>query len=174
MKAIAEHYVKKIIPSADYRIKGVCNDPELLYPEFKKDIENLITEYQKYNDHDIVMYETYRSNSLQLIYYNRGASKIKTNSMHHYGVAVDLLAKVGNGVSWDILDYPLLRTLASNMGIKFLKWEACHFQAIPVDQQDELRTAVSAEVIKFQKDNGLVPDGIVGPKTILKARELFI
>ena len=145
MKAIAEHYYKVIRTSDKFNTKSPCNDIDLLYPEFKEKIDTLISAYLEEHQTEPYILETYRSNTMQLIYFNRGASKIRTNGMHHYGIAVDIVGKDKHGnIDWDVLDYEWLRHYAvKELGLTVLSWELAHFQFIPVSKQQELRNVVS-------------------------------
>lgn len=174
LQQIANHYISRIITSDRYLSPNPVRDTYLLFPPFKTLLDELITLYTQNSNDEIYILETYRSNTLQLAYYNRGASKIRSNGMHHYGIAVDLVrGKSGKYLDYK-LNYVLLRKLANNLGLTVLNFEDAHYQFIPVSLQDELRSTVKTTVINFQKNNKLVPDGIVGPKTIAKANELFI
>ena len=76
-------------------------DPELLAPLFRLAVNAAIAECNA-NGLDAVVYETYRSNELQAIYYMRGRTvrppqETVTNAMsnlyswHGYGLAVDVI-----------------------------------------------------------------------------------
>lgn len=188
---LGKHYIEVIVPSDNFQSAGVCGDFELLYPPFKARIENLIEEYHKYNPDEDIPYvlESFRSHALQNAYYYRGASKIRGGNilnagMHHLGIAVDLVNlkdKNGNGfkdpgevVDWKNLDYVLLRRIANGIGITTLAWEQCHFQHIQTSEQNEARQEVYNYVKQWQYNSNLKPDGIVGPKTIAKAKQLYL
>lgn len=174
LNKIAQHYIEKIIVSEEYLLPSPCKNTDLLLPDFKAIIDELIYEYNQVSSDEVYWLETYRSNSLQRTYYERGTSKIKTNGMHHYGIAVDL-CRGANGKYADYeLDYKTLRSIAGTKNLTVLSFEQAHFQFIPVFEQDHLRIVVRNEIIEFQKNNGLVPDGIVGNKTVAKAKEIFI
>ena len=60
-----------------------------------------------------------------------------------------------------------MRVISRKLGIYDLgNYEVCHFQAIPVSEQSQLRRYIYNKVIQFQKEHNLVPDGIIGNKTI--------
>lgn len=191
-KSIAENYIKRIIPSDAFNEGELYNDIDLLVPEFKDNILILIEKYGEINtDADVpFINESFRSHKLQTAYYFNRSSKIMGGSimnagMHNLGIAVDIINlkdKNGNSVrdrgeaiDWDNIDYLKMREISRPMGIYDLKdYEACHFQGIPSNnEQKELRKFVYNAVIQFQKENGLKGDGIVGPLTIAKAKELF-
>lgn len=178
-EGIAKHYVEKIIPSDSFSNGGVCGNMDLLFPLFKVDVLKLIVSYNEFNSGKELpyVYESFRSHALQSIYYNRGSSKIRGGNilnagMHHFGIAVDIVNKTNSGVKWN-LDYTLLRKLADKIGMISLSWELCHFQMVKTTEQTELRKAVYQYLAGWQEENGLKPDGIVGNKTIAKAKELY-
>jgi hypothetical protein len=179
-----KHFFSKICLSDKFFYPGECKNPDLLYPPFLNKINSVKTEYNKYDyDHTVFIYESFRSNELQRIYFNRNSSKIRRYGMHFYGIAADLvhlddkdndgIQDNGEFVSWDKLNYPLLQELATSAELIHLTWEACHFQLIPVSLQQNIRNFVTAQVVSFQQDNNLVPDGDVGPKTIAKLRSIY-
>lgn len=50
---------------------------------------------------DLLAWETYRSRARQQVLYDRGASKLRSVGVHHYGLACDLVRAVGvDEVSW--------------------------------------------------------------------------
>lgn len=140
LQSIANYFKNTIQSSELYHSPKPVNDVDLLYPEFKDKVDELISIYKEDHEHEPFILETYRSNDLQLSYFNRGASKIRKDGMHHFGIAVDLVALNDNGhVSYDILDYDSLRKTAKELGLTILTWELCHFQFVPVEKQNELR-----------------------------------
>ena len=176
MKKIAEHYIQKIIPSSVFLSKNPVKDSSLLFPEFRGKLQKSIDEYTvKYPGTIPVIVESYRSQSLQLQYYNSGASKIKTNGMHHYGIAVDIGFMVNGKFTYNG-DYKYLRSLHTKNGLFLLGlWDAGHVQFIPATATDQnsLRNTVNQAVRKFQAENNLSVDGIIGKYTIAKAKEKF-
>ena len=104
--------------------------------------------------------------------------------MHHFGIAEDIInlqdkngnkiKDKGESVDWTNLDYKTMRNITRKMNISDLgNYEVCHFQYIPVSMQSELRELVFNAVKKFQSSHGLVPDGIVGPKTLEVIRKTY-
>jgi len=179
-KEIVDFYIKKLIPSADYNNTKSVKSLDLLFPAFRVKIEDAMKKFnEKYPNVKLVFVETYRSNARQLMHYNNGASKIKKNGMHHYGIACDCAFEFDTDGDGDIEfsydgDYNYLRECWKAQGLTLLgEWDKGHAQFIPVNNQDILRGEVLAEVKKFQGNNDLVPDGIVGNKTIAKAKELY-
>lgn len=171
---IAEFYVQKLIPSAEYDSPKATRKTELLYPPFHEKLQKSIEEFHVlYPDVEIVFVETYRSNTLQLKHFNSGASKIRKNGMHHYGIAVDIAFIIDGEFTYQG-DYKHLRECHSMNGLHLLgAWDIGHVQFVPVSQQTSLRREVDKAVKAFQKSYGLVVDGIVGSKTRAKAIEVF-
>jgi len=190
MQEIAKHYVEKVIPSAHFLSNQPCDAEELLYPPFLETVKEMISEYNSRNtDNDVpVCFETFRSHARQSYYYSVGSSKIRGGNllnagMHHLTIAVDLVnlddknnnnkRDRGERVDWTNLNYGLFREMSEKYEVNFLSWEECHFQMIGTNQQRELRVAVFDYVKNWQWKHGLVSDGIVGGKTIAKAKELY-
>lgn len=176
-EAIAQHYVERLIPSAEYLSSKSVRNIDLLFPDFTKKILAAEELFNKtYSEINIYIAETYRSNALQKVYFNNGASDIKTNGMHHYGIAADLCFLIDGKVTYNG-DYKLLRKCLLEAGLFLLGlWDAGHTQYIPATKplQNNLRNETFLAVRKFQSDSGLTVDGVVGQKTIAKAKELFI
>jgi hypothetical protein len=174
MKDIANFYVQTLIKSDKYNSPNPCKDETLLVPDFLDKLKASINNFNvKYSDVEVIFVETYRSNALQLIHFNNGASKIRKNGMHHYGIAVDVAFKINGKFTYNG-DYKYLRECHTEQGLNLLgAWDIGHVQYVPVSEQQVLRNVVEQAVRKFQRDNGLVVDGEVGKKTIAKAKELY-
>ena len=179
-----KHFFSQICLSDNYFSPRICQNPNLLYPPFMNKLVNVSKEYNKYDQvNKVFAYETFRSNELQKVYFNRGASKVRRFGMHFFGIAADLVhlddkdgddvQDKGEFVSWEKLNYSLLQELSNAQDLTHLAWETCHFQLIPVSLQQNLRNFVTAQVVSFQQDNNLIPDGDVGPKTIAKLRSIY-
>lgn len=146
IEEIAKWYKENIKTSDEFNTKSPCNNIDLLFPEFRSLIETMIKEYFEVHQTEPYILETYRSNDLQKVYYNRGASKIRKDGMHHFGIAVDLVGKDEDGhIDYDVLDYQWLRTWAQKNDIVVLNWELAHFQYISVSNQQTLRNACNSE-----------------------------
>ena len=95
---------------ASYHAAKPTSNPELLAPLFRAAVDAAIAECNNtQNQLDAMVYETYRSNELQTLYYQRGRtvkppSKPVTNAMnnlyswHGYGLAVDVIHRTKH---WD-------------------------------------------------------------------------
>src|SRR3990167_3067368 len=79
---------------------GIVNDPMLLYPPFREKIRRLIVIAVE-SGLQVVLFESYRSQRRQLALFKQRKTKLKTNGMHFYGVAADVVFRtVGGGWTW--------------------------------------------------------------------------
>jgi peptidoglycan hydrolase-like protein with peptidoglycan-binding domain len=173
---IAEWYIKKLVTSSEYFSPNPVRVYGLLFPDFKDLMNELFLEATKINI-NLISLETYRSNVLQLEYYHAGASGIPKNGMHHYGIACDTIFKDKTGHLTYKGPYAKMHEIYESLGGPDLgKLEindAGHFQLIPISQQNDLRSEVDHVIRAFQDVQGLVIDGIVGPKTQAAAKEYY-
>jgi hypothetical protein len=143
MKEIAKFFQSVLFKSKKFNSATPVSDQDLLYPPFLAKLQSCIKQYQKtYPNQDITFTETYRSNTLQMIHYNNGASKIKKNGMHHYGIAADSIFIINGKKSYkgDVL---LIRKIYQANGLTILgMWDALHVQYISVGEQQGLRDEV--------------------------------
>ena len=96
---------------ANFHAAKPTNDPSLLAPLFRAAVESAIAECNSGAiPLNAMVYETYRSNELQVVYYTRGRTvrppaATVTNAMsnlwswHGYGLAVDVIHKTKQ---WDV------------------------------------------------------------------------
>lgn len=143
MKKIVDFYINTILKSPKYNSPDPVDDINLLFPDFKVAFFACVEKYKKkYPDQDVIFTETYRSNVLQEKYYNNGASKIKKDGMHHFGIAGDSIFII-NGKRTYKGDVNLLRRIYKDSGLTILgMWDPLHVQYIPVAKQQELRNMV--------------------------------
>ena len=100
---------------ANFHAANRTADPELLAPLFRAAVDAAIAECNSpANALDAIVYETYRSNELQVVYYARGRTVRPpvtpvTNAMNHlyswhgFGLAVDVIHRTkqwGPGDAW--------------------------------------------------------------------------
>jgi peptidoglycan hydrolase-like protein with peptidoglycan-binding domain len=174
---IANHYLAKIITAPEYNSPNPGKRLELLYRDFNNKLEELTALfYHKVKNQALFFVEGYRSNALQYQHYLNGASQIKKNGMHHYGIAIDIAFKINGAFTYNG-DYKILRRCFDEVGLyKLGEWDKGHVQFIPATTtaQNALRQAVDKAVRDFQRVNKLVVDGIVGTKTIAKAKAAYL
>ena len=148
-ESIAQHYIAVIKNSKEFKINQAvrCMNQELLEPKFRAKIDKLCDIMENEKGIRVVRQETFRTNGLQLYYYNVGKSKIKTNGMHHYGIAQDLLCcDKNNSVIEDggANEYTVLRDTAVELGLFVIgRWDAGHIQGIDVADQNALHNFVN-------------------------------
>jgi hypothetical protein len=114
-------------------------DLEWLYPPFRAKIETLL-EKAKAAGLDVMVFETYRSQARQAQLYKQGATKIKTNGMHHFGVACDIVFKTPAGNPTWKGPWESLGAIGRGCGLywggdwKSFK-DSPHFQLIPATKE---------------------------------------
>jgi hypothetical protein len=174
LNKIATHFLEVLVPYPKYNSADLNPDQSLLVPEFRTALKSCIQEYKKaHPGQDITFTETYRSNTLQLKHFNNGASKIKADGMHHFGLAGDSIFIIGGKRTYkgDVIG---LRKIYKNSGLFILgMWDPLHVQFIPVAEQAELRVTIKARLIAFQKANGLAQTGKTDAATIAAAKKKF-
>jgi hypothetical protein len=172
-KKIAQFFLENLVPHPKFDSLSSNADQSLLFPDFLAAAKDCIEKYKKSHASDVTFTETYRSNALQLKYFNDGASKIKADGMHHFGIAADSIFIVGGKKTYkgDIVG---LRKIYKDSGLTILgMWDPLHVQFITVSDQATLRATVKETLIAFQKANGLPQTGLTDSATIKKAKEKF-
>ena len=108
---------------ADPRFQSTepISDLSLLEPRTRAAVEAIISEAAA-NGIDLMVFETYRSQELQEIYFARGVTQLQKVGVHHYGLAADIVKVVNGEPSWDG-DFSFLGPLAEKFGlISGLNW----------------------------------------------------
>lgn len=130
-------YSEKIKTNPAYMFIGRVNAVDMLYPPFACAIIKLFAKARS-EGLMICLYETYRSQERQLELFNKGATKLKKNGMHHFGVAADLVFLNTNGnPSWDgKYNWARMGYIGQNLGLEWGgSWvdfrDMPHFQFIP-------------------------------------------
>ncbi len=174
MKEIADFFIKKLLTNPKYNSASIANGNDLLYGKFVDIWEKCVVDYRKkYPAQNLTFTETYRSNVLQKKYFDQGASKIKKDGMHHYGIAGDTIFIIGGKRTYNG-DVSLIRKIYKDHGLTILgTWDPLHVQFIPVKEQQALRNAVREKLIQFQRQHDLAQTGLDDTATIAKAREIF-
>lgn len=171
MKHIAERYISTLITSPEFFSDRPSRNLALLFPDFAKKLKKAFQEYIKIHPKFTpYVVEGFRPRSVAEANAEAG-SGIK-DSMHCYGIAADLAFKY-NGKHTYNGNYDDLRKCLKDAGLVLIgKNDIGHVQYIPVKDQNAFRKVVNQAVKDFQKKHGLTIDGIVGKKTIGKARSL--
>lgn len=174
MKNIEDFFLRTLVTSPEFLSKAPVANQALLFPAFVEKLKQSIAMYrQTHPDHDITFTETYRSNTLQEIHFNNGASKIKKDGMHHYGIAVDCIFIIGGKRTFKG-DVNLLRSIHKKNGLTILGvWDALHVQFITVADQPQLRKDVVNKIKAFQKTSNLPQTGEPDTATIAAAKKAF-
>ena len=147
LQAIANWFKSKIPNDPRFNSVSPIKDTSLLYPPFYSLLQQSLTEFENSHSYKTTVIETYRSNALQLKYYNQGASQIKSDGMHHYGIAADIAFIINGKVSYNG-DYTKLRNIFTKNGLTIIgDWDKGHVQYIPVNQQQQLRDLVASTSI---------------------------
>jgi hypothetical protein len=146
MKKIVLFFTGVLAKSPKFTSAKPVSDPALLFPDFLNKVNSCIKEYKKtYPNQDITFTETYRSNTLQAIHFKNGASKIKKNGMHHYGIAADCIFIIDGKKTYKG-DVALIRKIYKANGLTILgMWDALHVQYISVAEQQQLRDMVEKD-----------------------------
>jgi hypothetical protein len=90
-------------------------DLALLEPVTRQAVQNIVAAAAA-QGLDLMVFETYRSQTRQSLLFNQGASKLRTVGVHHYGLACDLVRLVNGEPSWKV-DYSFLGPLANAEGL---------------------------------------------------------
>jgi D-alanyl-D-alanine carboxypeptidase len=92
-----------------------CNDMDLLEPVFRAKVEALIKAAAA-DGLALMVFETYRSQELQEIYYHAGKTQLREVGVHHYGLAADIVKVVDGQPSWEG-DFTFLRKYAEDQDL---------------------------------------------------------
>lgn len=146
-ESIAKNFIEVIKKSPVFKANKefMIMDRSLLETSFNNKIEATIglTEAKGVK---VLPRETVRTDALQEHYYYTGASKIKKNGMHKFGIAIDILC-LGDDEKLiqdgSANEYSVLRKSALECDLHLLGlWDAGHIQAIPVAEQNAMRQYV--------------------------------
>ncbi|OGF80426.1 hypothetical protein A2W48_02965 [Candidatus Giovannonibacteria bacterium RIFCSPHIGHO2_12_44_12] len=134
-------YEEKIKKHPQYTNSKLVADLNILYPPLALNILKIFTLARK-EGLSVCVYETYRSQERQTELFNKGVTKLKTNGMHHFGVATDIVfLDRGNNPSWDEkYDWKRLGEIGKSFGLIWggdWPWDKPHFQLIPATVPDQ-------------------------------------
>lgn len=128
-------YEDKIKKHPQYTSAKRVADLDALYPPFALCVLKIFAIGRK-EGLPLCIFETYRSQGRQLELFNKGASKLKTNGMHHFGVATDIIfLDDKNNPSWnEKCNWKRLGEIGKSMDLIWggdWPWDKPHFQLIP-------------------------------------------
>lgn len=97
-------------PDPRFTTTNIVNDVALLDPVTRASVAAIIADAQAHGV-ELMVFETYRSQTRQQQLFNQGATKLRIVGVHHYGLACDLVKSVDGNPSWKG-DFSLLGVLA--------------------------------------------------------------
>jgi len=92
-----------------------CRDMDLLEPVTRAKVEAIIKAAAA-DGLELMVFETYRSQELQEIYFEKGVTQLQHVGVHHYGLAADIVKVVDGQPNWDG-DYTFLRKYAEDQDL---------------------------------------------------------
>lgn len=137
-------YEDEIKKHSQYISAKLVSDLDILYPQFSLLILKLFVSARK-EGLPICIYETYRSQERQAELFSKGVTKLKTNGMHHFGIAADLVFLNGKNPSWDSKNnWRRLGALGQTLGLEWGgSWKSFvdlpHFQLIPATASEQAK-----------------------------------
>lgn len=148
----ARHFILTMAINDSFLKNSICNDVEMLFPDFQLRLFSCLDYYQTKQPNDISGYfETYRSNQRQYTVYSSGASQVKSYGMHFFGLAADVINFKNHIPKWN-LNYNILIKAFQDVGLYSLRpYEDCHVQFIPTSMQNDFR-AFANHTIKITQD----------------------
>ena len=93
-------YTDVIAKSPKFNSVKRIDDLELLEPTTRAAVEAIVAGAKQTYGVDLMVYETFRSQARQTALFNQHASQLKVVGVHHFGLACDLVKKVGGSPSW--------------------------------------------------------------------------
>jgi hypothetical protein len=108
-------YTEVISPDARFDSVTRIADASLLEPTTRQLVEGIVSAARQMGI-EVMIYETYRSQSRQQELFNQGATRLRAVGVHHYGLACDIVRIVGGEPSWKG-DFSFLGQLAHSSGL---------------------------------------------------------
>src|SRR5258707_5310043 len=134
-------YTDTIQTDERYHSITAIHDVALLEPGFRTQVAAIVDEAKAANV-VLQVLETYRSQELQQIYYDRHVTQLKTVGVHHYGLSCDFGVVIGGKINWDAGAYKVVGTLSEKRGLiwggRFPFGDFGHVQGIAVADQPKL------------------------------------
>ena len=115
-------FTETLVHDPRFHSTEMLKDPALLEPNTRRKVEAIIAD-AKSGGHNLVIGETFRSQTRQQQLFDQGATELEHVGVHGYGGACDLwFLKPDGSVNWEA-DYSVLRDLARNHNlISGLDW----------------------------------------------------
>ena len=89
-----------IMQDARFNSTSRCADLALLEPVTRAAVLAIIAD-AKTDGHNLMVFETYRSQDRQGQLYDQGVTQLQTVGVHHYGLACDIVKVVNGEPNWD-------------------------------------------------------------------------
>jgi len=119
-------------------------DPSLLESVMRQLVERIVASAHQMGI-EVMVYETYRSQSRQQALFDNGATKLRTVGAHHYGLGSDIVRVVDGEPSWKG-DFSFLGQLAHSCGLIWGgDWGAPHIKHSFVDSVHVQRCTVARQ-----------------------------
>ena len=93
-------YTDVIQQDPRFRSTKPISDMALLEPVTRAAVEAIIADAASQGI-ELMVFETYRSQELQEIYFERGVTQLQKVGVHHYGLAADIVKVVNGEPNWD-------------------------------------------------------------------------
>jgi len=141
---VGNFYIDVISQDPRFDSAARISDPSLLEPTTRQLVEKIVTLAHRMGI-EVMIYETYRTQSRQQALFNSGASKLRTVGVHHYGLACDIVRVVGGEPCWKG-DFTFLGQLAESSGLIWGgDWGAPHIKHSFVDSVHVQRCTVARQ-----------------------------
>jgi len=108
-------YTDVIMNDARFHSTQAISDIGLLEPATRAAVQAMIADAAAQGI-SLMVFETYRSQERQQVLFDRGASKLRTVGVHHYGLACDIVKSVNGQPNWDG-DFSFFAGLAKAHGL---------------------------------------------------------
>lgn len=112
---VPSFYTNNLMVDPRFHSRMPLKDLNLLEPVTRECVQDII-KLAGLAGVTLAVLETYRSQELQEVYYERGATQLKTVGVHHFGLACDLGVMVAGQINWKA-DYSILGRLAAQIGL---------------------------------------------------------
>lgn len=140
-------YINTIKKDQRFHSTKPISDIMLLEPITREAVQNILRDAKRMG-HNMMVFETYRSQELQSIYYKKGVTQLSKVGVHHFGLAADIVKVINGQPSWDG-SFEFLQELANNYNliwggdwgepdIEHSFRDVCHVQRVTLYDQKAL------------------------------------